>query len=86
MTRHDTVVILASSNTTSYTIVYDSCNARPGNVLYIKGNITEYVKIRLYYELYFYYYLPYVLLDELTDVDPDCVGLFGLNKTNEKIA
>jgi hypothetical protein len=55
------------------------------NVLHLNGNIKEYVKIRLYYEFYFYYYLPYVLLDELADVDPDCVGLFGLNKTNEKI-
>jgi hypothetical protein len=56
------------------------------NVLHLNGNIKEYVKIRLFYGFYFYYYLPYILLDDLMDVDPDRVGLFGLNKADEKIA
>lgn len=55
-------------------------------VLYIKGDFKEYVIIRLYYEFCFYYYLPYVLLEDLKNTDPDCVGLFGLNAEDEKIS
>ena len=56
------------------------------NVLYLEGDMKEYVKIQLFYEFYFYYFAPYVLLDELKNVDPDCVGLFGLNKAGENIS
>ena len=44
------------------------------------------VKIRLRYQFNFFYYLPYVSLDDPMGVDPNAVGLFCLNEKGEKIA
>ncbi|CAF2856439.1 unnamed protein product [Rotaria sp. Silwood2] len=48
--------------------------------IYTDQNTQTYVEIPLYYEFYFYYYMPYVLLEHLKDINPTAEGLFLLNK------
>ncbi len=45
-----------------------------------------YVRVSIHYQFYFYYFLPYVLLSDLKDIDPHAVGLFVLNEKQEKTA
>jgi len=48
----------------------------------------DFVQVEVHYQFYFYYFLPYVLLSDLKNIDPSAiaVGLFVLNKKQEKIS
>ncbi|CAF1310643.1 unnamed protein product [Rotaria sordida] len=54
--------------------------------VYNSDNTDKFTKVKLYYQFYFYYYLPYVLVDDLRAIDPNAIGIFGLDKQNEKVA
>ncbi|CAF3393673.1 unnamed protein product, partial [Rotaria sp. Silwood2] len=54
--------------------------------VYDNDNTDKFIKVKLYYQFYFYYYLPYVLIDDLRAIDPNAIGIFGLDKQNEKVA
>ncbi|CAF1385495.1 unnamed protein product [Rotaria sp. Silwood1] len=46
----------------------------------------QFTKVQLHYQLYFFNYLPYVLIDDLRAIDENAIGLFGLDKENERVA
>ena len=54
--------------------------------VFLNDNSKEFIEIPLYFELHFYYYVPYVLLDDLKNLDPSCVGLLRLNRQNGKVS
>jgi hypothetical protein len=54
--------------------------------VYRNVDTNEPMEVPLHFQFYFYYYRPYVLLDDLRNLDPNCVGLLALNKQNEKVS
>jgi hypothetical protein len=54
--------------------------------VYINADTHQFLKVPLYFQFYFYHYIPYVLLDDLQAIDPYCVGLFLVDEEKEKIA
>lgn len=57
----------------------------PRIYVYLNDGKKERYEVPLYYQFYLFYYLPYVLLDDLKNLDPTCVGLLRLNKHDGKI-
>ncbi|CAF1436001.1 unnamed protein product [Adineta steineri] len=49
-------------------------------------NTDKFTKVKLRYQFYFYYFMPYILIDDLQAIDSNAIGLFGLDKQNEKVA
>ena len=54
--------------------------------VYVNDDKKEFASVPLHYEFYFYHFLPYILLNELINIDPTAVGLFRLTAKNEKIS
>ncbi|CAF1245242.1 unnamed protein product [Adineta steineri] len=48
-------------------------------------NTDKFTKVKLHYQFYFYYFVPYILIDDLQAIDSNAIGLFGIDKQNEKV-
>ncbi|CAF3411076.1 unnamed protein product [Rotaria socialis] len=54
--------------------------------VYDNDNTDQFIKVKLYYQFNFYYYSPYILIEELRVLHPNAIGVLALDERNEKVA
>ncbi|CAF1607886.1 unnamed protein product [Rotaria magnacalcarata] len=52
--------------------------------VYKNENSDDHVEVPLHHQFYFYHYIPYVLMSDLTNVNINAMGLFLLNEQGRK--